>query len=84
MEGVEFVKCILPRSAAGDTGNHTYDIILSLFAAKDMITKRDVIQAANISSATATRLLTQLTKDKKLQLHRAGLGRNESVIYDQN
>lgn len=37
MEGVEFVKCILPRSAVGDTGNRTHDIILSLFAAKDII-----------------------------------------------
>ncbi len=72
MEGVEFVKCILPRSAVGDTGSRTHDIILSLFAAKDIITKRDVIQAANISSATATRLLTQLTKDKNLQRHGAG------------
>lgn len=72
MEGVEFVKCILPRSTVGDTGNRAHDIILSLFAVKGIITKREVIQATNISSATATRLLTQLTKDKKLQRHGAG------------
>lgn len=49
-----------------------HEIIMSLFAAKDMKTKREGIEAANISSATATRLLRQLTKDKKLQRHGAG------------
>lgn len=71
-EGVEFVKCILPRSKLKETGNHMIDIILSLFAAKDTITKREVIKAANVSSATATRLLSQLTADKKLRRHGSG------------
>lgn len=72
MEGVEFVKCILPRSRLRETGNPLYDMILSLFAAKDTITKREVIKAANLSPATATRLLTHLTKEKKLRRHGTG------------
>lgn len=72
MEGVEFVKCVLPRTKLKETGNLLYNSIMSLFAAKDAITKKEVMEATNLSSASATRLLTELTKEKKL--HRHGLG----------
>lgn len=71
-EGVEFVKCILPRSMLQETGKDKIDTIMSLFAGKDTITKQEVIKALNSSPATATRLLTQLTKDKKLKRHGSG------------
>lgn len=71
-EGVEFVKCILPRSKLHETGKVTIDMIMSLFAGKDTITKQEVIKALNTSPATATRMLTQLTKDKKLSRHGSG------------
>lgn len=46
MEGVEFVKCILPRVKLHASGDHIYDTIVALFAAKDTITKREIMKAA--------------------------------------
>lgn len=71
-EGVEFVKCILPRSKFKDSGDPRYDMILSMLSTKDSVTKRDVMQAITISTAGATRLLAQLTKNKKLKRHGSG------------
>ena len=72
LEGVEFVKCILPRNKLRITGNPVYDSIVALFAGKDTITKREVMKTANISSATATRLLAKLVEEGKLHRHGAG------------
>ena len=72
MEGVEFVKCILPRTKFRVTGNSIYDVILALFAGKDTITKREVMIAASISSATAARFLAKLVEERKVKRHGAG------------
>lgn len=39
-EGVEFVKCILPRRKLQETGDVTVNMIMSLFARKDTITSK--------------------------------------------
>lgn len=71
-EGVEFVKCILPRKKKHITGNRIDDLIFDLFAGKDIITSKEVARAANISAATATRTLNHLIDGGKLQRHGQG------------
>ncbi len=80
MEGVEFVKCILPRSRLHTTEDPAYNSILELFSRKNAITKREVMKEANISSATATRLLAKLTENGKLKR----LGKGPATYYIQS
>lgn len=72
IEGVEFVKCILPRSKFQESGDPRCNMILSILTTKDSLTKRDVMQAITISTAGATRLLAELTKNKTLKRHGSG------------
>lgn len=71
-EGVEFVKCILPRTKLMSSGNDGQDAILQLFACRDSISKQEAMKLIGLTSSSATRILAKMVSQGVLQRH--GLG----------
>jgi ATP-dependent DNA helicase RecG len=77
IEGVNYVKCILPRQKLLSEQTDQYGTILTLFETVSNITISDVIQTQGVSRATAKRWLQALVKKGKI----IQVGRGRAVTY---
>lgn len=80
VEGMGYIKCILPRPSSENlsaTGNTSQDKIMNSFYLKPELTVRDVIETLSVSRQTASRYLSKLVDEKRIER----VGNGPSVFY---